>query len=373
MPDTTPTSRNVEDDVVRGRQRLIFVRDQDRYVLTTLGVYADGVVAWRWTTTDFDGLGAAFGDGTLTLAPPEGARIIIEGTATGPARLESWLTPELVIGDLADEVDRLNERPDSSRRAYEAFLDYAEAPAAAGLEAARAAYLAIPEHRRIYFLGDMDHNDVPARILLAEPGERIPARRPGTELTVTEASRESALDYFRRQRPAEAQWAARQSADGPATTPPMTVSHTVYPQGWPDPPGIEVLQNDYPAIVVHRGREYPSVTHAYWALSTSDDAAHDRIVAAGRGRDAASLGAEAPRRDDWTAARLAVMGVLLRDKFRRHPAIAATLLSTGEHRILYGTGDARYWSRGGRSGTNWVGRLLEVIRSELAAEAAGIL
>lgn len=83
MPDTTATWRTVEDDVVRGRQRLIFVRDRDHYVLTTLSVYADGVVDWHWRSTDFDGLRAAFDDGTPTLAPPDGAKIVVTGAASG--------------------------------------------------------------------------------------------------------------------------------------------------------------------------------------------------------------------------------------------------------------------------------------------------
>src|SRR4051794_29682387 len=98
MPDSTPTSRRVGDDVVEGRQRLVFVDKGEHHALSTLAVFADGVVLWQYESTDFDGLRAAFDNGTLTLVPPEGARLIIAGTAKGtvPA-LESWLTPELVI------------------------------------------------------------------------------------------------------------------------------------------------------------------------------------------------------------------------------------------------------------------------------------
>ncbi|MET8152141.1 NADAR family protein [Actinoplanes sp. NPDC049668] len=365
MPDTTPTWRIVEDDVVRGRQRLIFVREREHYVLTTLCVYADGVVAWRWKWTDFDGLRAAFDDGTLTLAPPENAKIIVAGTAAGPAWLESWLTVELVIGDLVDELDRLNDRPDSSERCWDALIAYAAEPTPANLEIVRERYHAVPEHRRIYMLGDMDQNDVPVRTLLAELGETVPARHPDHTLTVTPEEREWALEYFRRSERAIAESRKRSAADGPETAIaiPLRMGVHVYPNGWPEPPGPEVLQTDYPALVVHGGREYPTVAHAYWALSTDDAAWHDRIAAAEHGIDARVIAEEAPRRDDWTAIRLGVMAALIRDKFDRHPAMARQLRETGDARLLYSDWGSRYWSS---DGTNWLGRLLELVRSELA-------
>ncbi|MFF0315552.1 NADAR family protein [Micromonospora sp. NPDC005252] len=363
MPDSTSTSRVVGGDVIEGRQRLIFVNKGDHYALSTLGVFADGVVLWRYGSTDLDGLRAVFDDGTLTLTPPEGSSLIISGTARGsvPA-LESWLTPELVIGELADEVDLLNNRPDSSRRCWNALLVYAAEPTGANLEIVRALYHAVPEHRRIYMLGDMDQNDVPVRILLAEVGETIQARRSGHMLTVTPEARKQALDYFRRSEAGIAKARTQQVADGPETTVPLTIGGHVYPHGWPDPAGLEVLQIDYPAAVIHGGREYASVMHAYWALSTDDAEWRDRIATAVRGLDARAVGEEAPRRAGWPAARLSVMASLLRDKFERHPAMAETLLGTGDARLLYNDWASKYWSS---SGTNWIGRLLELVRSEL--------
>ncbi|MFI5833660.1 NADAR family protein [Micromonospora sp. NPDC051300] len=366
MSDTTATWRTVEDEVVRGRQRLVFVREQEHYLLTPLCVYADGVVTWRWESTDVDGLRAAFDDGTLTLAPPEGATVTVIGTAGGSARLTSWLTPDLVIGDLADEVDRLNDRPDSSGRCWDALIAYAAEPSRANLEIVRERYFAVPEHRRRYVLGDMDHDDVPVRILLAETGETIPARRPDHTLTVTTETREWAVDYFRRSERGIAESRERDVLDGPeaATRVPLRIGGHVYPGGWPQPPGPEVLQLDYPAPVVHDGREYPSVMHAYWALSTDDAAWHDRIAGVERGLDARALAEQAPRRDGWPAVRLGLMAALLRDKFARHPAMAHRLRETGDARLLYGDWGSRYWNS---AGANWVGRLMELVRSEQAA------
>jgi predicted NAD-dependent protein-ADP-ribosyltransferase YbiA (DUF1768 family) len=365
MPHTTATWRLVEGDLVRGRQRLIFVRARDRYLLTALAVYADGVVTWRWEPTDFDGLRAAFDDGTLTLAPPAGAKITVIGCAIGTADLESGLTPGQVIADLADEVDRLNDRPDSSGRCWDALLGYAAEPSPATLAIVRERYHAVPEHRRIFMLGDMDQNDVPVRILLAAPGETIPARHPDHTLTVTPEAQEQAREYFRRSERGIAESRARNATDGPetATAVPLRIGGRVFPSGWPEPPGIDSLQINYPAPVAHGGRDYPTVMHAYWALSAGDAAWHDRIAAAEHGVDARSLAEQAPRRDDWPAVRLGVMAALLRDKFERHPAIAQQLLATGDARILYSDWGSQYWTSGG---ANWLGRLLELVRSEVA-------
>ncbi|MFD6565782.1 NADAR family protein [Micromonospora profundi] len=142
--------------------------------------------------------------------------------------------------------------------------------------------------------------------------------------------------------------------------PTLTIPKTVYPQGWPDPPGVEVLQNDYPAVIAVGDNTYPSVTHAYWALSTPDPHWHDQITAAPRGYDASKLAEQAPRRADWASARLAVMAALLRAKYTQHPQMAQTLLASGDAHIVYVDFSA-YWSVGSERATNWIGRLLEVI------------
>jgi predicted NAD-dependent protein-ADP-ribosyltransferase YbiA (DUF1768 family) len=382
MPDSTPTWRRVDGDVVHGLQRLIYESRYDhvlqvrRYRMVPLTYFADGLVSWDLgKATDLDGLREALSDGTLTLDPPEGTEVAVPGLGVVIAgSRESPLTVEMLLGDIADDLARLAGRPHSSRLAYDAFLAYAADPTDAALATARERYLAIPGHRRIYFLGDMDQNDVPVRVLLAAPGESIEGRDPGSVVTVTSETREWALEYFRELARAFGRSIARRSADGPETagTAPFLVRWTGYPNGWPEPPGPEVLQNDYPAVVVHGGHEYRSVTHAYWALSTGSRGLHDQITATGRAAEAEALGREAPRRDGWADARLGLMGALLRDKFHRHPAMAATLLATGDARILYRPSDSRYWATGDNA-SNWMGRLLEVVRSELVAEGAGVL
>jgi predicted NAD-dependent protein-ADP-ribosyltransferase YbiA (DUF1768 family) len=116
----------------------------------------------------------------------------------------------------------------------------------------------------------------------------------------------------------------------------------------------------------------PTVIHAYWALSTTDPQIRDQIAQAARAYDAQKLAEPAPRRLNWPAARLAVMAALLRAKYTQHSQLAQTLLDTGDARIIYTDLDSAYWVAGRKQSTNWIGRLLEVIRSELAAGQTGI-
>jgi predicted NAD-dependent protein-ADP-ribosyltransferase YbiA (DUF1768 family) len=65
------------------------------------------------------------------------------------------------------------------------------------------------------------------------------------------------------------------------------------------------------------------------------------------------------------------MGALMREKYRAHPHLADVLLSTGDAQLV---SNEYLWSRfwSGSGGRHWLARLLEAVRSELAAARAGI-
>lgn len=67
------------------------------------------------------------------------------------------MKPEWLLGDVADGIDKLNGRPDSTGRCL-LVLDqyYLQSRSEEDQAALRAAYEAIPEHLRIYALGDID-------------------------------------------------------------------------------------------------------------------------------------------------------------------------------------------------------------------------
>ncbi|AGL15986.1 NADAR family protein [Actinoplanes sp. N902-109] len=361
------TYRDVDGQRVDGVCRSMFVTNAGDYYLDDLVVYADGAVDAGDGLTDLDGLRRRLASGRVATTLEEGARAYAH-------RVGSWrfadvlgaLTPELVLGEVADQIDRLNERPDSAARCRQAVQAYLSDMSEQNRLAVRESYLAIPEHLRIFTLGDMDRKDFPLRVLITELGEQVYGDPDGP--VITRRHRDRAVQYFRETARAIAGWQATEPADGPARPhdPTVTLAQTYYPNGWPDDPGIHVLQNDYASSITVRGRSYPTVSHAYWALSTGDPAWHDRIAAAERVYDAVTLAGRAPRRDGWPGTRLAVMAELLRAKFAQHPRLADVLLATGDARIVCTDAGSDFWSAG-PGGTNWFGRLLEVARSEVAA------
>jgi hypothetical protein len=66
------------------------------------------------------------------------------------------------------------------------------------------------------------------------------------------------------------------------------------------------------------------------------------------------------------------MHSLLLATFQQHPNLARILLDTGDARLYYVDPGSLYWTCSSSEGSNWVGRLLGVVRSELAAAHVGL-
>jgi hypothetical protein len=86
-----------------------------------------------------------------------------------------WVTAEELLGEVADEIDQLNDRPDSTDRCLQALDRYLETRTATDRQALRAAYLAVPAHVRHYALRftPTGHSPLPTRPL----GRKFAARR----------------------------------------------------------------------------------------------------------------------------------------------------------------------------------------------------
>ena len=133
------------------------------------------------------------------------------------------------------------------------------------------------------------------------------------------------------------------------------------------------LRHDYPAPITVADADYPSVAHAYRALSVAAPEARHAIAAAETAAAARTLAAEVPRREGWEHARTAVMTRLLRAKYDQHPELAEVLLATEDATVIYDDMNSTFWGDNAGRGRNWSGRLLELVRSELQARRAGIL
>jgi predicted NAD-dependent protein-ADP-ribosyltransferase YbiA (DUF1768 family) len=167
------------------------------------------------------------------------------------------------------------------------------------------------------------------------------------------------------------EWCDNRPVDGPDQAQNPTVKLASIPGKWSTGPGIECLRNEYPTTIDVGGDTHASAVHAYWALATTDETARAAIRQAMTALGAERTVGHAPIRQDWPNLRLTAMHAILRAKFDQHSELADILVATGDARIDYNISSA-YWS-GGTKCRNWLGRLLELVRSEIVAQRAGFL
>ncbi|WP_314617024.1 NADAR family protein [Streptomyces stackebrandtii] len=363
------TYRTADGVRIPGTWRHAFIRNGS-YFLTDLFIYADGLIDC-WGLVTIEEFEEKLRTGWVATTLPDGA----EASAHDLARWKfseprSRLTPELVVAEVRDTIDQLNQRPDSTGRclaAVDAFLaDRTEDNRAA----AHTAFLAIPSSQRRYALGDMDSKDWPLRVLVAGPGGRtyLPSDPP-----VSQEHYDRALAYFEERARWRTERDARAPADGPAAphAPAVHLYHS-FPSKPVADPGHLGLRNDYPAPIAVEEVVYPSVAHAYWALSVTQPAVRSAITAADTAAAARELAAANVRREGWEHVRAAVMTSLLRAKYDQHPELAEILLATDDATVIYDDMGSAFWGDNSGRGRNWNGRLLELVRSELHMRRNGI-
>ncbi|MFI1031312.1 NADAR domain-containing protein [Streptomyces sp. NPDC020951] len=356
------TYRTADGVRTPGTWRHAFIRNGS-YFLTDLFVYADGLIdCWGLVTIEeFEG---KLRSGWVATTLPDGAEASAHDLAYWKfSEPRSWLTPELLVAELRDTIDQLNGRPDSTGRCLAAVDTFLTDRTEENRATARLAFLAIPASQRRYALGDMDSKDWPLRVLVAGPGGQtyLPIDPP-----VTQEAYDRALAYFEERAHWRAERQAHVSADGPATphAPAVHLYHSYPNKPVPDP-GQLGLRNDYPAPITVGKVDYPSVAHAYWALSVAQPEVGVAVATADTAAAAREIATGAPRRESWEQARTAVMTSLLRAKYDQHPELAEILLPTDDATVIYDDVDSAFWGDNAGRGRNWTGRLLELVRSEL--------
>ncbi|MGQ4434312.1 DUF7638 domain-containing protein [Streptomyces sp. SAS_260] len=365
------TYRTADGVRIPGTWRHAFIRNGGNYFLTDLFIYADGLIDC-WGLVTVEEFEEKLRTGWVATSFPEGGEASSHELAEWKFREpKSWLTPELLVAEVRDTIDQLNGRPDSTGRCLAAVHVFLADRTEENRAAARAAFLNIPKSQRRYALGDMDRKDQPLRVLVAGPGAQTYLPFDGT---VTQKDYDNALAYFEERDRRTAETATRVPADGPVTphAPAVQLYHS-FPTRPVDDPGTLGLRHDYPAPITVEGTNYPSVAHAYWALSVADPESRLAVAAAETAATARTLATEAPRREGWEHARTAVMTRLLNAKYHQHPELAETLLATDDATVIYDDMNSAFWGDNAGRGRNWSGRILELVRSELQAQRAGIL
>jgi ribA/ribD-fused uncharacterized protein len=344
----------------------VFIRNGGTYYLTDLIIYADGIIDC-WGLVPFATFVEKVNSGWVATQIKEGAPANAHHLATWKFA-EPWvLGADLLIGEVADEIEHLNGRPTSSERCMQRLERFVADPTEENRVDLAEAYAAVPAHLRMYLLGDQDAKDTPLRTLLTGIGEKLETVYGPTDRTVTPEMHERALGYFRKrftQRETPEQVHNFLDPDGPDRYEDSVVRFDDHDGG------LGFLSSSAEAPFEYDGVTYRTIDHAYWSLATDDPPVREQIARAPRPYDAKKLGQAARRRDGWPVIRLAVMLELLRAKFRQHPDLADRLIATGNARLINNAGFSSYWDTAS-AGRNWFGHLLEVIRSELLMAVPG--
>ena len=365
----------MDGERIEGTWRHAFVRNHESYFLSDLLIYADGTVDCHGLMT-LEEFTAKVCRSEVTIDPPDGARAIGPGLTqwrfTAP---RAAMTSDDFLGEVRDEVDWLNGRPGAEARCMAAVDAFLSEPTEDNRAILRAAYEAVPRRLHLYAFtgGEGSYKGPDVRILAAGPGNRID-RGAETEVVTGEMHAE-AVQYLARLAPFVRTSVQAPAADGPVEPAETSVvigrhfeiDSVSYPISKARPPHVMVLRNEYPAPITVGESACPTVMHAYWALSVADENQQAEILRAENAGAAQHLAAGLPRHDHWPQARTAIMASLVRAKFAQHPELAEVLTATGATRLIYEDAHAGFWGQNGQEGRNWMGRLLELIRSELAA------
>lgn len=126
------------------------------------------------------------------------------------------------------------------------------------------------------------------------------------------------------------------------------------------------LSNFHRSAVELDGILYATVEHAFHAAKTDDPIERERVWVAPTPGVAKRIGRRVTLRAGWDEERQAVMLRLLRQKFAA-PDLREQLLATGDAELVEDNywGD-RYWGVSDGVGDNHLGRLLMVVRDEVA-------
>lgn len=115
--------------------------------------------------------------------------------------------------------------------------------------------------------------------------------------------------------------------------------------------------------IFYEGVAYATTEHAYQAAKTLDKDLRNQIKQCKHAGQAKRLGKKVPIRKDWDDIKLKVMADLLKQKFRKGSFLGHMLDSTGDATLIEGNtwGDT-FWGVCNEVGTNYLGRLLMVLR-----------
>lgn len=147
------------------------------YFAARIQVYEGGVITYWGRHTKEEFL-ADLEKGWITVDIPDGEElricnqdlVVIQGkTNYQDGRLmfvHKWITKESFKMEVLDAIDRSLGNESAASICYKAFEKYQAEPTDENLKRLRIAYGNVPQHKRLYILGDQDLKDGPIRGVL---------------------------------------------------------------------------------------------------------------------------------------------------------------------------------------------------------------
>jgi len=129
--------------------------------------------------------------------------------------------------------------------------------------------------------------------------------------------------------------------------------------------------NFSPHQVFLKGLWWSTTEHYFQAQKFAGTLLEEQVRNTASPGDAARMGRDRrlPLREDWERVKDSVMRTAVLAKFRQHPALAASLLATGDAILIEHTTNDTYWADGGDGkGKNMLGIILMEVRDYLHTE-----
>lgn len=150
----------------------VFIKtDEDCYSLANLCVFTNGSLQASGIaeilTFDLDELKSLVSDEKIITTPKAGSKITIHELGsfiTGKCRYSVDIKE--VVLEVEETLKKLQGKKTASELCYQLYQEFCESPTEEIKEQLKAAYEKIPEHLRMYVLGDQDRKDIPVRIAI---------------------------------------------------------------------------------------------------------------------------------------------------------------------------------------------------------------
>jgi len=164
-----PNFKNQKGDRIH-----FFIKQTEQiYELANLNIYPDSILLIdgieKPRTVDLNGLKALSKSKELTTELPIGATLKIKNLGEFQVTKCNYHADlENKIAEVSDIINKLNGKPTTSEICFKIYQEYKENPNGILKNKLKEAYENIPNHLRVYVLGDMDAKDWPIRAIIYE-------------------------------------------------------------------------------------------------------------------------------------------------------------------------------------------------------------